>query len=216
MPGKYRYGAIQLIDVSHVFYLAKDEFDIGARSKIGIILFAFVLEFLNTLFLVKLKKSKSTDIKTCAVFVCVCLGVYQWNIVPFNFFDWDLLSCCRQFAAGKPQSCHPPPFPVRSVYRSHWSAVRRIEISRLAWKVPAEGIWNDIWYVWRVGTFKAIVNGTYRSITIGIHQLAQRRVFLDFELDDSIILTQDLQVDMLGFSLKREKLLLYIHTYAEK
>lgn len=39
---------------------------------IGIIQFAFVLEFLNTLFLVQLNKFKSTDIKTCAVFACMC------------------------------------------------------------------------------------------------------------------------------------------------
>lgn len=49
------------------------------------------------------------------------------------------------------------------------------------------------------------MNVTYRSVTIGIHQFAQRRVFFDFELDDSIILTQDLQVNVLGFSLKKEK-----------
>lgn len=62
-----------------------------------------------------------------------------------------------------------------------------------------------ILFIWRVGKLLAIVNATYRSVTIGIHQFAQRRVFFYFELDDSIILTQDLQVNMLGFSLKRKK-----------
>lgn len=73
MPGKYyRYCAIQINDVSQMFYLAKGKLDLSPRSTIGIILFAFVLEFLNTLFLVQLNKFKSTDIKTCAVFACMC------------------------------------------------------------------------------------------------------------------------------------------------
>lgn len=49
------------------------------------------------------------------------------------------------------------------------------------------------------------MNATYSSITIGIHQFAQWSVFLDFELNDSIILAQDLQIYVLGFSLQKKK-----------
>lgn len=41
---------------------------------------------------------------------------------------------------------------------------------------------------------------TYRSIAVSIHQFTQRRVLLYFELDDSVVLPQYLQVYVFGFS----------------
>lgn len=38
---------------------------------------------------------------------------------------------------------------------------------------------------------------TYRPVAVRVHQLAQRRVLLDFELHDSVVLSKHLQVDVL-------------------
>jgi hypothetical protein len=70
---------------------------------------------------------------------------------------------------------------------------------------PCGNSWDEL------GEIRGFVALTYCSVAISVHELAERCVSLDFELNDCVVLAQHLQVDVLTFSsLQNEKCLVRI------